>query len=352
MRPSTQAIHQQVVALGERLGFIATREVSNSVLSLRLDGAYIPRVDVLWSIPLTTAQAKAVAAVTGEPAERLQHLPIVGIEIEGTTPTTKTMAADVANIAALGTRLGLLVVSELGEKGIYRRAARAIRTIRRSFGDLAVVPVDASWFDDLANRKWSSAKTKTPLRAERTKAPAGGETLPWSSATRDHLRDLGRQAGLVVAEPYTPEVLSVAYDEECARRSEPLHHLRDPLTRERSVMKKAGDFLTACEVDLAWLLPLPAGLREFLNYLGEIDPDLREHGVLYPELHDHVALAGFELESSSGKHAAGGLLNLAAYCVIGIGVSPSAQSGKELEQILRRYRPTLGLRNVRVLVHE
>jgi hypothetical protein len=64
-----------------------------------------------------------------------------------------------------------------------------------------------------------------------------------------------------------------------------------------------------------------------------------------------VAVVGFELESSGGKHAAGGLLNLAAYCVIGVGVSPTSEGAAKLEAILARYRPTLGLRNVRVLAH-
>jgi hypothetical protein len=67
---------------------------------------------------------------------------------------------------------------------------------------------------------------------------------------------------------------------------------------------------------------------------------------------DHVAVVGFEIESGGGKHAAGGLLNLAAYCVIGIGVSPSINKAQELEGILARYRPTLGLRNVQVLTYE
>jgi hypothetical protein len=89
-------------------------------------------VDLLWSLELMRSQAAATAAVTGETAQALRHLPIGGIEVEGTSPTTQTMAADVANIGALGVRLGFLIVSEKGEAGIYRRAARAIRSVRQS----------------------------------------------------------------------------------------------------------------------------------------------------------------------------------------------------------------------------
>jgi hypothetical protein len=165
------------------------------------------------------------------------------------------------------------------------------------------------------------------------------------------LRKLGERAGFVVAEPYLPRVLDVAFREEQARCSSPLAHMVDPVARESGPMKKAGDYLTACQVDLAWLLPLPAALRDFLTALGDLDPHLRDQGMLAPELHGHVAVVGFELESGGGKHAAGGLLNLAAYCMIGIGVSPSAAGARELDGILARYRPTLGLRNVRVLAH-
>jgi hypothetical protein len=349
VRAATKNIHDQVVNLGRSLGFEPTREVGGSVLSLRLDGAYLPRADVLWSLRLTPGQADALAAVTNAEPSRLHDLPIVGIEIEGTTPTTKTMGADVANIAALGTRIGLLVVSEAGERGIYRRAVRTIRTLRRSFGDLVVLPLEAGWLDALARRKWSSGVAPIPPRGER--APAGGETLAWSASTRKHLRTLGEGAGFVVVEPYVPEVLSTTFEQHQSQRASPLAHLTDPVACKSAPMKKAADYLTACQVDLAWLLPLPVGLREFLTALGKLDPHLRDQGVLYPELHGYVAVVGFELESSGGKHAAGGLLNLAAYCVIGIGVSPTKDGAAELESILARYRPTLGLRNVRVLVH-
>lgn len=50
---------------------------------------------------------------------------MVGIEVEGTTPSTKTLAADITNLTALGIPLGLLVVSASSEADIFRRAVRA-----------------------------------------------------------------------------------------------------------------------------------------------------------------------------------------------------------------------------------
>src|SRR5262245_3864747 len=136
MRSTTARIHNQVGSLGEALGFKVSREVNDSVLRLRLDDAYQPCVDLMWSVPLDEAKREALAWALNRETGEINHLPVVGIEVEGTTPTTKTLAADVANLAALGAPMGLLIVSEEGEKNIYRRAVRAIRSVRRAFGNL------------------------------------------------------------------------------------------------------------------------------------------------------------------------------------------------------------------------
>jgi hypothetical protein len=131
---STAAIHHQLEQLGNGPRLRAYTRSSNGVLALRLDEAYTRRADLLWSLELTRSQAAAIASVTGETAQALRHQPVVGIEVEGTTPTTKTMAAEVANIAALGVRLGLLIVSEESETGIYRPFRTALDAARGRMG--------------------------------------------------------------------------------------------------------------------------------------------------------------------------------------------------------------------------
>jgi hypothetical protein len=346
MRLDTREIQDSFQTIGRRLGFEVREEVSNSVLALRLDKAYQPRVDLMWSLDLRPAQSQALSKILDQDASGLINVPLVGIEIEGTAPTTKTLLADVANIAALGVRLGFLVVSEKGEKNIYRRSVRAIRTLRRAFGDMAVVPFEASWMESLVNKEWDQGLARIPVQASR--APAGGETLEFSRDARSLLRKLGEDAGFKVAEPYVPQILTVDFEEERSRRGGALLETLDPITGTVSEMKAAGDYLTRCQIDLAWLLPLPKALKQFLQEVQSRDPQIRNYGLLYSEIYDHVAVVGFELESGGGKHAAGGLLNLAAYCVVGVGITPDERSAKELESILRRYRPTLGLRGVRI----
>jgi hypothetical protein len=348
MRDATKIIHQSIAALGKALGFVVTHEVSDSLLRLRLDEAYRPRIDLLWSVPLDAQKCQAIAWVLERELEDVTHLPVVGIEVEGTAPTTKTMGADVANLAALGVPVGLLVVSEKGEKGIYRRAARAIRSVRRSFGDLRLLPLEASWLDPLLQRSWPSGLSSVPepYRA----SPAGGETLEWSEVTREKLRSLGEQAGFIVAEPYVPPILNPAFDLIRQQRVTPLSHTWDPLASTVKEMTKAADLFTESQIDLAWLMPLPSGLASFLNEVFRLDPCLREHGMVFPELWSHVPVVAFELESSGGKHAGGGLLNLSAYGVLGVAVAPDHRVGGEIAAALRTYQPTLGLRNVSVRV--
>jgi hypothetical protein len=58
MRDSTTRYLEQAAELGRRMGFLARREVSDSLLRVRLDDAYQPRVDLLWSLLLSVAQSR------------------------------------------------------------------------------------------------------------------------------------------------------------------------------------------------------------------------------------------------------------------------------------------------------
>ena len=346
MNPQTKRIHDNAETLGKLLGFRAEQEVSTSLLSLRVDGAYHPRIDLLWSLPLSVAQRRAIAwalGVDNAATESINHLPVVGIEIEGTQPSTKTLEADIANLAALGAPLGLLVVSEKGEQGIYRRAARAVRSTRRTFGDVAVLPVEASWLDEFKGEDRPIGKALRPVASRN--APAGGETRKWSPETRRVLRQKGEAAGFVVAEDWIPPILKATFELQRARIGE-LTHTTDPRVGERSPMRSARDYLTQCKIDLAWLLPLPGLLRTFLEKLESLDPCNREHGLGFAELWSHIPVAGFELESGMGKHAGGALLNLAAYSVIGVLGTETKRAERALKRTLRTYQPALGLRNV------
>jgi hypothetical protein len=163
---------------------------------------------------------------------------------------------------------------------------------------------------------------------------------------RELLRDAGRAAGFTVVEPFRPNILGVTYEWIRDQRKHALTHTTNPTTGISKPMTRAGDYLTNCEIDLAWLMPLPLALYEFLAEVVGLDPCLREHGLCFPEIWNCCAVVAFEIDTSTGKHAGGGLLNLAAFGSVGIVVTPDSASCAELTKTLMTYQPTLGLRNV------
>jgi len=181
-------------------------------------------------------------------------------------------------------------------------------------------------------------------------APAGGESLDWSATTRKRLRDMGRRAGFVVAEPFVPPVLSASYEQICRLWAAHPRYTIDPKARKVSEMNRAADFYTESQIDLAWLMPVPQALPAFLTELFRMDPCLGDHSGLFPDLWTSTAVVTFELESSSGKHAGGGLLNLSAYGTLGIAVTPNEKIAGAVKAALKTYQPTLGLRNVHVRI--
>ena len=91
MKGETDKIHEAMKALAAALELVPSREVSKSVLSLRLDGAYRPHINSMRGLTLHGKQRDAIGWATGLEAGDITHLPIVGIEVEGTTPTAKTL---------------------------------------------------------------------------------------------------------------------------------------------------------------------------------------------------------------------------------------------------------------------
>lgn len=346
MKQSTTDIHHNLKTLGRALGLFADGEVSNSLLRVRLsdDAAYRPRVDVLWSLLLRKEQRGAVAWALGLDVRDVTHLPIIGIEVEATTPTTKTIEADIANICALGSPFGMLVVTEAGEKNIYRRAARAIRSVRRAFGDIKVVPVEAGWLPKLVETNWPEGDSPPPITAK--KSPTGGECPEWNVPTRGELRRRGEQAGFVVVEPYIPPIVAQTFSHASSNWKQPLRETIDPISGNREDFARAAKYLTESKIDMAWLMPLPKAVSCFLQNLVQLDPCMTEHGMLFPDLWTHISVVAFELETSASKHAGGALLNLATHSILGVVVTRTDNIAHAVTAMLKTYQPTLGLRNV------
>lgn len=357
MRDSTRDTIVRLKRLGESMGFAAHEEYTSPFLPSGTECA--PRQDLAWCHRLGRATRSELswALERDVPAE----FPVVGFEVEGTSPTTKTMQVDALSLAASGIPIGVLMVADVraveresgkktgvagGEQNIYRRCARVIRSLRRSFGALRVVPADRSWLTDLGTGR-APARTPVPrARGRSTTLGSGGEGHG-TAQVREAIRRRGEAAGLRVVQDWTPSEIDRA--EQWLRDADAsgmgLHD--DPFSRKPV---PRSDFLTRSKIDIVWMLPLPDGLRRFLAKLGDINPDLGPIYGVDPAAWDEIPILGFELETGDGKHASGGMMNLHAFCHFGVCVSLGDEGTKYLRWRLATLRSAFGL--PRVLVQE
>lgn len=341
------AIVKKLAGLGELIGFETHTEVSKSILAHRYEGGkqFLPRLDLIWSMELKNKQAAAISQLIGGEADAFSTLPLVGIEVEATDPTTKVLESDFANIAALGTPLGLIVSNSEQAGDIYRRAARVIRYMRHSHGDVCVLPFDAAWISGAR----SAVKAKTPSIKVPPKEPKhrGGEKK-WAAHVRQRLLEMGDAAGFDVAEEWTPRLIENAFSVLKENvKEEKAKALWEPTGDELKAINNPGRYMTASRLDVVWRIPTIPHLIKFLRFLSDKDPGMRDFLLFNPEDWLRIPIVGFEIESSAGKHAGGGLLNLAAHSVIGVSIVPEGEV-KRMEGKIATYRPTLGLRNVYV----
>lgn len=343
-------ITDKLLSIGERIDLIPDTEVSKSVLSLRFAEARLhePRVDILWSQRLKAIQSQTISGIIGVDENELLHLPVVGIEIEATDPTTKTLETDIANLASLGPPLGLVVIDTKEAPDMYLRASRIIRSMRYMYGNLVVLPVDNQWLPQIEK---ALARRSPAIVIPREEARKGtGKESAWTKRQKKVLRRLGEDAGFAVRVEWTPPSVQRAFEifNAYSTPEGKLYTSTRKGSSERKSINKAGDYFTSSRLDVVWLLKLPNKLRLFLECLCERDPDLIRFLHLFPDDWGYIPLVGFELESSGGKHAGGALLNLAAHTIIGVCVVPDETIESLMQNKLNTYRPTLGLRNVYV----
>jgi hypothetical protein len=307
MKPGTNASHDHVMDIGKSLGLHSEREASLS----RGGTAYAPRLDILWTRRLSPAQLKALEAVQAKPPMRGDALPLAAWEVEGSDASTKGMQADLANMRVFGAPFGFLAVRGGTENNLYERACRLTRTQRHHFGDQAVVPLDTRWLSELAQITLSPRITSQPVKTVK----GGGGEGKWAPRVRAALREQGEQAGFEVVDSFKAPLLNR---------------------------------MTRSEIDVAWTLPMPVGLRVLAEAVAKRDPDLVKDELLVAERYDRVVVVAFEIENDSSKHGHGGLLNLASHGMAGVFIAGTKEARDAAKAARHTYRHSLPLSRVTV----
>jgi hypothetical protein len=306
MRGDTDSDHERVAAVGTALGFESVREWSPPLGQ----ADYRPRIDVLWAQRLSPAQSAALETV-GANVWRDGALPIAAWEIEGSDVSTKGMAADLANLRISQAPYGFLAVRGGTKDNLYERALCVARTQRHYFGCQAAVPLDTRWLSELSTRPLSNERAADAGKPAR----GGGGEGAWTDKVRDVLRERGASAGFGVTDSF-----------------------RSLLPRE--------DGFTQHQIDLVWTLPMPKGLRTFVEGIGEQDHRLESSHLIVGPRYQRVAVAAFEIENSPGKHGFGGLLTLASHGMRGVFVAGDRASATNAAAALSTYRRFMGLAHV------
>lgn len=351
------SIKADVHALGHELGFETSEEINRTYLSVYLDQHYVPQVDVVWYLDLEDLgidTAQLASALEETDAEPFSKFPVVAFEIEASDPTTKTMETDMANLSAIGALFGVLLVDTDRGSDLYRRANRVLRTFRTLHGMANFVCLEKSQLHELLAHDWSSTSIAPREPRHKQSGGAGGE-VGWTTATRRELADLGREIGFTVKEDWVPADLKRAVDRKRSQwdahpdTSEFAHHSWTA-GGERRRFNRWNYYYTQSKIDVSWVAPYPRPLRKLLTVLPELEPDLQTHTPLIKAPDSLHPFVGFELETSAGKHAGGGILNLGAYTTIGEVVVPDESMQRDIERKIETYQQTIGLQNIETMV--
>jgi hypothetical protein len=313
VRRDTDTLHEHVVRVGKCLGFQSTREASVRVGSG--DGVgYAPRLDILWTQRLSSAQLGAIQRVGARvPVRGEADLPVAAWEVEGSDASTKGMQADIANMRVCGAPFGFLAVNGSTKDNLYKRACHLARTQRHYFGDQSIVPIDTNWLSHLGELTLSS---EIPPRKVRMARGGGGE-CERTSVVRRELQNIGERAGFCVSASFVSAVT-------------------------------ANMAPTRSQIDLVWTLPMPKGLREFVAGIREFNVDLAVQGLIVPERYDQIVVVAFEIENDSKKHGYGGLLNLASHGMAGVFVAGNAPAFAAARAAHATYGGTFPLSRVSI----
>lgn len=349
-------IKEEVHELGQQLGLSTAEEIDETFLSIALDDSYTPQVDVVWYLDLRELglDTEQLADYFGfEADDQYRRFPLVAFEIEASDSTTKTMEADLANLQTIGAPFGILIVDEEREDGLYRRGKRILRTFRELYGHTNCLCLDRTQITHLLEEDWADSTGHSEYKHDISEG-TGGEK-EWTTQTRRKLAEVGKNIGFIVKEDWIPDDLSRGYD-----RRRDLWQASDDTTGheqytwtpdgERKSFRGWRTYYTGSKIDLTWTTPYPEPLRAFLKAVIDLDQDFKTHTPLLRAADSLHPFFGFEIESTGGKHAAGGVLNIGVYPTVGQLVVPDESTRRRIEAKIQTYERTLGIRNVETVV--
>lgn len=332
---STLTIQDQLVEVGEQLGFRAMKEYS---FARQYD--YNPRYDVVWLLDvghLHIGQLQGVELIDE------QWLPFATFEIEGSTTSSKNQVGNVGNLYISPCQFHFIIVANreaAKENDTYRRGVKIVRTMQELLGYRQLLFLDATMIPNgIAQQTVAVSDGQQMMRAK----GSGGETT--SLAIAEVVLEKLARTKLSVSFDRVPDYFSMQFQ---ARKGSlvPNTFLKDPVSEERKPITSLSQYYYCPKIDMSAGFYLTGG---FVIFLRKLAFHLGEDAALYPLLHMmatkrvmelYYPLLGIEIESGNSKHAIGGLVNAGRLHQVGWIVGPETMRGA-----VDLYQHHLGMRN-------
>lgn len=349
---STKAIQNQLVQLGESLGFRAVIEYQFE----QIKGMYSPRYDVVWFLNVEELKINTIPYLN---LVDKHFLPFAAFEVEGSTTSSKNQLGNLANLQLSPCYFNFMVVNNAAaakENDTYRRGIKIVRSMQKIMGERPLFFFDISMLETSDEFERTTILNLTPAEIFNGRIKgSGGEKL--SIEVAGNLMSSLSKTRLLLENDRSPDYFKWAYhiDQKYQQIKAPMkadyllkkRYTKSPELMLNSEVKSARDYYYIPKIDIAAGFNIQGGFVQFLRYLAHQMKDDVVHFPLLQYLLDtntstmYFPLLGIEIEIKESKHALGGMMNLANFHYVGWLVSP-----KNMHSYVETYKYHLGMKNV------
>ena len=352
---------QLVEELGEKLGFLTRFEIIGNLANVKFDNEYRPEVDAAWFFDLTK-QIKLkelntiLQIISGLDLDHIRNIPLVGFEIEASDVTSKGQICNAANLFVQHYPYGFLLVDEnIGNKDLYRRAAKILRTLRYQYGHKDYFPLSVSQLVELSNKTFIKRSHREMKNQKIFNAKGSGGEKKETIKLRNYLIEKGKIAGFEVYTDWVPSDLEYEYNSKLAMLKE--MQTASDLTKRTlgkeiswtpnlsKTISRWDKYFIKPKLDVVWCIRLPSVFSDFMNLVINLDNDFITNLKLLRDPAKPFPIFAFEIESSSNKHAGGGILNLSRYSLFGFVAVPKRHE-KPIKGKIYTMSRNMGINNV------
>ena len=357
-------LKRMIFTLGKELGFLSDTEVKEYSKNLSFNNEYEPEIDAVWYIDISqTIAINELKQIKNHfNLHFIKFLPLVGFEIEASDPTSKTQISNAANLCVQHYPYGFLVVDEeKGEKDLYRRAARILRTFLFQFGQNNYLPLSKSQLNSLQNHQWKEDLKKSIILGKTKYSKGIGGESKNVKKIREKIISIGEKVGFTIRTDWSPDDLKLDFK----LRNNIFKNIENPLKEQKRLLcqeiswtpteyksiRKWFYFYIRPRIDIIWCIGLPLRFIEFINEIKKLDDDFLYNLPIFRDPKEPYPIIGFEIESSLDKHGGAGILNLSRYTHYGFLVTEK-KNLQLLEKKIKTYSRSLGINNVYPLTFE